>query len=159
MYLFSGSGSFCCSVQASHCGGLSCCRAGALEHMGFSSWGTGALEHQLSSGGSRASLLHCNVGSSRTRYQTGAPCIARQLLNHWTARETPGHHFQWRLQMDWLDLSSVGAHFVNYWCQGAIRCCPSWILCWGPKQPIEDINVPLRRWMPGHWALPVYQPP
>ena len=27
------------------------------------------------------------VGSSWTRDQTGVPCIARQILNHWTTRE------------------------------------------------------------------------
>ena len=30
-----------------------------------------------------------HVGSSRTRAQTRVPCIARQILNHWTTREAP----------------------------------------------------------------------
>ena len=30
-----------------------------------------------------------HVGSSRTRAQTCVPCIARQILNHWTTREGP----------------------------------------------------------------------
>ena len=30
-----------------------------------------------------------HVGSSWTRAQTRVPCIARQILNHWTTREAP----------------------------------------------------------------------
>ena len=30
-----------------------------------------------------------HVGSSWTRGQTGVPCIARQILNHWTTMEAP----------------------------------------------------------------------
>ena len=30
-----------------------------------------------------------HVGSFQARDQTGVPCIARQILNHWTTREAP----------------------------------------------------------------------
>ena len=30
-----------------------------------------------------------HVGSSRTRAQTGVPCIGRWILNHWATREAP----------------------------------------------------------------------
>ena len=30
-----------------------------------------------------------HVRSSGTRDETGVPCIARQILNHWTTREAP----------------------------------------------------------------------
>ena len=35
--------------------------------------------------------LRCSEarGASRTRDQTGVPCIARWILNHWTTREAP----------------------------------------------------------------------
>ena len=40
--------------------------------------------------GSRAQAqLLWHVGSSGTRDETGVPCIARQILNHWTTREAP----------------------------------------------------------------------
>ena len=31
-----------------------------------------------------------HVESCQTRDQTGVPCIARWILNHWTTREAPG---------------------------------------------------------------------
>ena len=34
-----------------------------------------------------------HVGSSKTRDRTGVPCVARQILNHWTTRETPNRCF------------------------------------------------------------------
>ena len=66
-----------CSVQASHCSGVSCCRAQALGHAGFRSCSVWA--QQLWCMGLVA-LSH--VGSSRTSDQTGVPCIARWILNH-----------------------------------------------------------------------------
>ena len=36
-----------------------------------------------------------HVGSSRTRDRTCVLSISRQILNHWTARETPQLHFKW----------------------------------------------------------------
>ena len=56
-------------------------------------------EHGLQ--GSSASVvvaaqgLSCPVawGASWTRDQTGVPCIARQILNHWTTREAQHLYF------------------------------------------------------------------
>ena len=48
------------------------------------------VTHGLSHCGSQAQLL-CGMRdlSSLTRDQTCVPCIARQILNHWTTREVP----------------------------------------------------------------------
>ena len=77
------------------------CHAGASHSSGLSRWGAQALgvwasgvaAYGLCSAGSE---LWCtglaasqHVGSSRTRDRTGVPCIARQILNHWTTREAP----------------------------------------------------------------------
>ena len=46
--------------------------------------------HRLSSWDAGAYLLHGTwVLSSLTRDGTHVPCIARQMLNHWTTREVP----------------------------------------------------------------------
>ena len=42
----------------------------------------------------RGSVAPGHVGSSQTRDQTGVPCIARQILNHWTTREALFQFFQ-----------------------------------------------------------------
>ena len=47
-----------------------------------------APERRLSSCGTQLVALW-HVGSSWTRNQTIVPCFARQILNHWTTRETP----------------------------------------------------------------------
>ena len=67
---------FGCGEWTSHCGGFSCCRAQALGHRvsGVAHSGLVASRH---------------VGSSQTRDRTPVPCIGRQILNHWTTRETP----------------------------------------------------------------------
>ena len=59
-----------CGVGASHSGGFSCCRAWALDSL--------------------ASVVAAHGLPSQTRNQTSVPCVARQILNHWTPREVPG---------------------------------------------------------------------
>ena len=63
-----------CRVQASHCGGLSPCRAQTPKHRFEYLWLVGL-----------ATMWH--VLSSQTTDQTGVPCAARQILNHWTSGE------------------------------------------------------------------------
>ena len=48
--------------------------------------------------------LSCSrhVGSSPTRDQTLVPCIARQILNHWTTREAPTLVIIKRTLFSWL---------------------------------------------------------
>ena len=74
-----------CRVRASPCRGLSCCRAQSLEHAGFSTCGSLALEHKL-------------MGLATVfpdRGQTLVPCITRQILNRWDAREALVIHFKY----------------------------------------------------------------
>ena len=61
-------------AQASHCSGFSCCRAQALA---------------CSASVVVAHTLNCSVarGIFPDRDRTYVPCIARQILNHWTTRE------------------------------------------------------------------------
>ena len=54
----------------------------ALRPAGFSSRSMNSQHLQC---GGFVALRH--VGSSRTRDQTCVPCIGRQILNHWTAKE------------------------------------------------------------------------
>ena len=64
-----------CGAQVSHRSGFSCCGAQALRLAVFSScstWDSAALGHMESSG---------------TRDRTHVPCIGRQILIHYTARE------------------------------------------------------------------------
>ena len=84
-----------CSVQASHCGGLSCCRAWALGAQAsvvaarrLSSCGSRALERRLSSGGAWAWLL-CSMWDLPDQGSNRVPCIGRQILNHCGTREVP----------------------------------------------------------------------
>ena len=72
-----------CGAQASYCSSFSCCRAQPLGRAGFSSCGTQA---QWLSYMGLAAPRH--VGSSQTRDQTGVPCTARWIPNHWATRET-----------------------------------------------------------------------
>ena len=93
-----------CGVRSSHCGGFCCCRAWALEHAGFSTCSTWAQQ------------LWCtgldtpgHVGFSQTRNQTSVPCIARQILNHWTIKEVPKFSFffkqkQWKVNKENVDI-------------------------------------------------------
>ena len=69
---------------ASHCDDFSCCRAQALG-----AWASAVpvLAQELWLTGLVA-LWH--LGSSGTRDQTGAPCVRRQILDHWTIREVQG---------------------------------------------------------------------
>ena len=62
------------------------CRA---SHSGFSLWGVQALgaQAQWLWGGDLVALQH--VGSSWTRDWAPAPCIGRQVLNHWITRKAP----------------------------------------------------------------------
>ena len=54
-----------------------------------------------------------HVGSSWTRDQTSIPCIARQILNHWTTREAPcwkkKKKFTFKIQIDY-NVSSLGSY-------------------------------------------------
>ena len=43
--------------------------------------------------------------SSPTRDGTQAPCIGRQILNHWTTREVPGNVL---LKRQWNSISEFG---------------------------------------------------
>ena len=61
-----------CSVQASHCGGLSC-GAQALRLVDYSSCSTRDPEHQLSSCVARASVTPRHVVSSGTRDPAHVP--------------------------------------------------------------------------------------
>ena len=80
-----------CGGQASQCGDFSCCGAWALGLAGF-----GVAAHGLSSCSCWAT--GCRLSSCRTwaQFPQGirslpdrglncVPCIARQILNHWTA--------------------------------------------------------------------------
>ena len=68
--------------------------------MGYS--GSFVVEHKLSSGGV-ADLSSCSMQtlllqvtwdpSSSTRDQTHVPCVARQILNHWTTKGVPAPGF------------------------------------------------------------------
>ena len=55
-----------CRALAFHCDGLSGCRPWALGHTGLAGLG--------------------QVKSSQIRDQTCIPCVARQILSHWTTR-------------------------------------------------------------------------
>ena len=61
-------------ARASPCSGSSCDGAQALGSWTRSLWGSGLVAPQ-------------HVGSSWIMDRTGVPCIARQILNHWTNRE------------------------------------------------------------------------
>ena len=75
------------SAWASHCSGLSYCRAQALGHASFSSWGYGLqsaakeVTHGLS--------YPAACGIFQNQGWNLCPCIARQILNQWTTRDTP----------------------------------------------------------------------
>ena len=64
--------------------GLQACRLQQLQHVGSVVVALG-----LQSAGS----VVVTYGFSCFRNPTGVPYIARQILNHWTAREVPRHHF------------------------------------------------------------------
>ena len=57
--------------------------------------------------------------SSPTRDRTHTPCIGRQSLNHWTAREVPSLWF-WFVFPWWLVMLSIFS----------CACCPSICLLW-----------------------------
>ena len=59
-----------CGLPASCCSGFSCCGAQALG-----TWASVAAPR--------------HVGSSQSWDWTHAPCIGRQILNHWTTRRAP----------------------------------------------------------------------
>ena len=61
----------CRGARASHCGGFSCCGGRALEP-GLSCC---------------SCLVVCGIFPDKAR--THVPCIGRQILCHWTAREAP----------------------------------------------------------------------
>ena len=63
-------------VRASLCSSSSCCGAQAPGSWAQELWGTGLVAPQ-------------HVGPSWTTDQTSVPCIARQILNHWTTMEAP----------------------------------------------------------------------
>ena len=82
------------TAWASRCSGFSCCRAQALGCTGFSSCGTWARQLWLPGFRAQAQQLWRtglaapgHVGSSQIRDPTGVTCIAKQILNHWTARK------------------------------------------------------------------------
>ena len=66
----------------------------SLQCMGFSLWwlllwSTGSRVHRLQQLQPINLVVPWHVVSSWSRDQTGVPCIARQILNHWTTREPP----------------------------------------------------------------------
>ena len=65
-----------CGAQASPCGGFSCCGARVLAVGPSVVYCMGLVALQP-------------VGSSQTRDQTRVPHVGRQILNHWTTRESP----------------------------------------------------------------------
>ena len=76
----------CCSVRASHCGGLSL-RSTGSRRAGFSSCGTRAQELQLAGSRAQAQSLWRtglvtpqHMGSSWSRARTHVPFIGRQIL-------------------------------------------------------------------------------
>ena len=82
-------------MQASPCSAFSCCGAQAR---GFSncSWRLKS-ERRLSSFGAQGLLLCYSVahGIFQDQEQTGDPCIARRILNHWSTREAPADLLIW----------------------------------------------------------------
>ena len=77
-----------CSEWASHCGGFSWCRAQVLGCTG-----PGVDAHRLSC------LMEPGVKSV-------FPCIARQILNHWTTREAPHSFFIYELKYIYKEIVS-----------------------------------------------------
>ena len=59
------------------------------RHTSFSNCSPQAQELGLSNCGTWALVALQPVGFSQTRDQTGVPCIARWLLNHWTTGKAP----------------------------------------------------------------------
>ena len=65
-----------------------------IAAVGFSSWWFSCCRVQALCARAlvvRTKGLSCprRMGSFQIRVRTGEPCIARQILNHWTAREDP----------------------------------------------------------------------
>ena len=111
-----------CGVSASHCCGFSCRRAWASDAQAFivvvcglGSCGSRTPEHRFNGGGTKAWLP---VGSSRTRDQTRASCLGRQILPHWTTRETLCLYlmsrFLWVLCQSFATLLSANFSFPFY---------------------------------------------
>jgi len=102
---FSSFTTLSCGAQASHCGGFSCCGAQALGTWASVDAAQGLIScwfssRRLMDSRTQTQWLWCtgfscprHVGSSKTRDQTSFPCIARQILNHWTTREAPSFYF------------------------------------------------------------------
>ena len=89
-------------ARASPCSGSSCGRAQALGSWTRSLWGSGLVAPQ-------------HVGSSWTTDRTGVPCIARQILNHWTNREAPVVNFYaYFLSSQGAFLSWVDVEFYDF---------------------------------------------
>ena len=63
-----------CYTRSPHCGGFSCCGTWALEHVGS----------EVAAHGPSCSRA-CGILPDWD--QTCVPCLARQILNHWTTRE------------------------------------------------------------------------
>ena len=68
-----------CGAWVSYCGGFSCCRAWALDV------GSEVVAHRLSCSAAHAIFPHQGPNC--------VLCIARQIFNHWTTRETPQTSF------------------------------------------------------------------
>ena len=83
---------FSVCARASQCRRLSC---------GPRVRGSSSCSHGLQSAGSVAPW---HVGSSQTGDRTRVPCIARQILKHWTAREAPQYYFFLSHLFSYLDL-------------------------------------------------------
>ena len=96
-----------CGAWASHCGGFSCCEAWALGL-----WESVVAVHGFSSCGNKlsCSLAH---GIFWTKDWTHIPCIARQILNHWTIRETLNFYF---LNWDIIAILISGVHDSVFAC-------------------------------------------
>ena len=113
---------FCsCGAQASPCGDFSCDGAQAVATPASVFWCTGLI-----------ALRH--VGSSQTRGRTSVPCIARQILNHWTTREAPS---QWLFKINaeklyWISKLTVNACQLAYFMVTSYPslspCLPYWKL-------------------------------
>ena len=111
-YVIFGYAECCCteafsshSMWASHCGGFSCCRAQAL---GTHGWTSIVEVHRL------CWPVACEI--FWTRDQTGVPCIARWILNHWTTREGPSiflYTYLAFVYLLWWSTFGSFAHLLN----------------------------------------------
>ena len=88
LWLWQVGATFCCGVQASHCGGFSC---GAQAP---GTWASVLATRRLQYLWHMSLVAPWHVESSWTRDQTHVPCIDRHILNHWTTRKVQASVFK-----------------------------------------------------------------